>query len=91
MDKHMERLERFKNLRHTKNQEKWEECITISENNLYKGQEIDDSLEVMEIIDEYYDKIAAKLAEQGHSGASYSVLLSIINDFYKFNHCMEDF
>ena len=29
MDKHTERLERFNNLKHTKNQSEWEECVTV--------------------------------------------------------------
>lgn len=91
MDKHTERLERFNNLKYTKNQSEWEECVTIRENDLYKGTEVDDALEIMEILDEFYEKLNNKLDEQGHSGGSMSMLKSIVKYFHKSTSVLNDF
>lgn len=83
MDKHTERLEKFNTLKYTKNQSEWEECVTIRENDLYKGTDVDDALEIMKILDEFYEKINNKLDEQGYSGISMAMLKSIVKYFHK--------
>ena len=90
MDKHEERLERFNNLKFTKNQSEWEECVNARESDLYKGQDVDDTLEIMEILDEFYEKLNNKLDEQGHSGGSIVMLKSMIDYFHKFSSPMTD-
>lgn len=91
MDKHTERIERFNKLKYTKNQSEWEECVTTREDDLYNGVEVDDALEIMEILDEYYEKISNKLSEQGHSGGSMMMLQSMIQHFHKCSNTIQDF
>lgn len=91
MDKHTERIERFNKLKYTKNQSEWEECVTTREDDLYNGVEVDDALEIMEILDEYYEKISNKLSEHGHSGGSMMMLQSMIQHFHKCSNTIQDF
>lgn len=91
MDTHTERIERFNKLKYTKNQSEWEECVTAREEDLYNGSEVDDTLEIMEILDEYYEKINNKLNEQGHSGGSTLMLQSMIQHFHKCSNTIQDF
>lgn len=91
MDKHTERIERFNKLKYTKNQSEWEECVTIREGDLFKGRDVDDALDIMEILDEYYEKINNKLGEQGHSGGSMMMLQSMIQHFHKCSNTIQDF
>lgn len=91
MDKHTERIERFNKLKYTKNQSEWEECITTREEDLYNGVEVDDALEIMEILDEYYEKISNKLSEQGHSGGSFEMVKTLLKHFHLCEHTIDDF
>ena len=91
MDKHAERLERFNKLKFTKNQSEWEECVNARESDLYNGQDVDDTLDIMEILDEFYEKINNKLDEQGHSGGSMVMLKSMIQHFHKCSNTIQDF
>lgn len=91
MDKHAERIERFNKLKYTKNKSEWEECVTAREADLYKGIEVDATLEIMEILDEYYEKISNKLSEQGHSGGSMMMLQAMIQYFHKCSNTIQDF
>lgn len=91
MDKHTERIERFNKLKYTKNKSEWEECVTAREADLYKGIEVDATLEIMEILDEYYEKISNKLSEQGHSGGSMMMLQAMIQYFHKCSNIIQDF
>lgn len=91
MDKHAERIERFNKLKYTKNQSEWAECVTTREEDLYEGVEVDDALDIMEILDEYYEKINSKLSEQGHSGGSMMMLQSMIQHFHKCSNTIQDF
>jgi hypothetical protein len=91
MDKHTERIERFNNLKYTKNQSEWEHCVTTREEDLYDGVEVDDTLDIMEILDEYYEKISNKLSEHGHSRGSTTMLQSMIRHFHKCSNTIQDF
>ena len=91
MSKHEERIERFKKLKNTKNQEEWEECVSGRENDLYEGQDVDDALEIMEILDEYHDKINTALDKQNHSGGSIAMLISMIDYFHKSSGALNEF
>ena len=91
MDKHEERTERFKKLKNTKNQEEWETCVSIRENDLYQGQDIDDALEIMEILDEYHDKINTALDKQNHSSGSMDMLINMIDYFHKSSGALNEF
>ena len=91
MDAHTKRIETYNNLKHTKNQAEWEECVNIRESDLYKGIELDDALDIMELLDEFYDKLNALIDSQGHSGMSYSVCKSIIKHFHICENTIDDF
>ena len=89
MDKHNERIERFNNLKYTTNNDVWEQYVTMSENDLYEGLDIDGALDIMEILDEFYAKIHTKLDEQGHSGNSYLLTLNLIKKFHILKDIVE--
>ena len=91
MSKHEERIERFNKLKYTKNKSEWEQFIKDREEDIYYGKDIDDTLDIMEIIDEYYDKVSNKLKEQEHSGASMSMLEIMIKRFHKCENTINDF
>lgn len=88
---HNERVEKFHSLKHTKNANDWEDAVYARESDLYKGIEIDGALEIMEILDECYDKINTKLTEQNHSGGSFDMMKIIIKHFHQCEHTLDDF
>lgn len=45
----------------------------------------------MEVLDECYEKINAKLSEQGHSGGSFDMMKTIIKHFHQCEHTLDDF
>ena len=63
---------------------KWEECIEIRIRDLYNGMEVEAALVVMEAHAEgkSIEEIVNIIDSQGHSGASYGMLRSIITFFY---------
>ena len=87
---HDERIEKFQNIKYTKNSNEWEHCTDVREADLYEGMELDDALEIMEILDEFYDKINNKLIEQNHSRISYFTLKSIVQHFHQCGNILED-
>lgn len=91
MDKHTERVERFNNLKHTKHQNDWEDAVYARESDLYQGTEIDNALDIMETLDECYEKISAKLSEQGHSGGSFEMVKTLLKHFHLCEHTIDDF
>ncbi len=62
----------------------WEKCIDIRIKDLYNGVEIEYALNIMRAyeIGTPVEKISEMIESQHHSGASYSILKSIITYFY---------
>lgn len=90
MTKHEERIERFKKLRHKTNEDLWETAVNYRESDLFGGAEVDYALDIMEYLDEAYDKIKDTIDEQNHSGASFGMLRNLIRGFHKFSHGVDD-
>lgn len=84
MNTHEELIKKFNELKHTINTEDWEELVSTKESDIYEGIEVDEAIEIMKILDEFYDKLSAKLDEQDHSGGSAIALYGLVNHFH---HC----
>lgn len=65
--------------------DKWNECVKIRAGDLYHGADLENALEVMKHLDKGGDLAEAKrmIDEQGHSGASYGIVMSILVSFSK--------
>ena len=63
----------------------WERCIDIRINDLYNGMEVECALQIMEAYENNtpIEEISKQIESQGHSGASYGMLKSIIINFYR--------
>ena len=62
----------------------WERCIDIRIDDLYNGREVEDVLQIMEAhkAGKTIEEISKMLDDQGHSGMSYGLVMSIISSFY---------
>ena len=63
----------------------WERCIDIRISDLYNGMEVECALQIMEAYENNtpIEEISKQIESQGHSGASYGMLKSIIIHFYR--------
>lgn len=61
----------------------WEKMVKIRAGDIYHGREIDDAIAIMQKINDgaTAKDIKEALAEQGHSGASYGMVRSIVETF----------
>lgn len=82
MSKHDERVERFNNIKNSKNQGEWEKCVNIRESDIYRGTDVDLALDIMEILDKCSNEINDTLSRNNVSGAGMQIAKSIIRSFY---------
>ena len=64
---------------------KWEQCVPIRLNDLYKGKELGDCLEIIKVLNNGCSLSAAKeiIEGQNHSGASYALVKAMVREFCK--------
>lgn len=78
----------------------WERCVNIRAKDLYNGVELDQFLDIVKAIDEGTAKdkkdVEKILDNQGHSGASYGIMVSMLKSFsegyckiHEINTCQE--
>ena len=62
----------------------WDKVVPIRLHDLYHGMELDGALKVMKILDNKgsLEEASHEMNKQGHSGMSYSLTLSIIEEFH---------
>ena len=82
MSKHDERIERFNNIKRSKNQGEWEKCVDIRESDAYRGTDVDLALDIMEIFDKCSNEINEAISHAKASGAGMEITKSIIRSFY---------
>lgn len=64
--------------------ELWEECVPIRLGDLYRGMELDCTLDIVKELNENdFEKAYEVLYNQGHSGMSYGLVISMIRSFHK--------
>ncbi len=64
--------------------EEWEKCVCARLSDLYRGMDLDNALQIMEALDNGVTvEEAGKLIDDGHSGMSYGVTMSIVLTFSK--------
>lgn len=77
-------IERGNKLIYPQLQERWERCVQARVSDLYHGSELENALEIMEALEAGKSiEDAMKLVDDGHSGNSYGVMVSIVTDFSK--------
>ncbi len=78
-------IERGKALIYPERLKEWEECVEIRAGDLYHGIELDDALTLMEKLESGapIEEVIKIFEEQNHSGASASIVRSIILTFSK--------
>lgn len=77
-------IERGSKLIYPQMQERWEECVKARVSDLYHGTELKNALDIMEALEAGKSvEEAMKLVDDGHSGNSYGVMVSIVTDFSK--------
>lgn len=76
-------IEKGHNLLNEKYWAQWEKCVPIRLDDLYHGWELDCCLDTIKILQEEadFDKAKALFEEQGHSGMSASLTMSMIVSF----------
>lgn len=60
----------------------WEEIVPIRLDDLYRGAELGDCLDIIKILNnnENLDKAKEKIKEQGHSGMSYHLVVTMVKE-----------
>lgn len=66
--------------------EEWDKIVPIRASDLYHGMELDNTLQIQEILTEYYteesfEKAKNCMEKQGHSGMSWSLVCAMIKEF----------
>ena len=63
--------------------DKWVECVNIRANDLYHGWDLDQALALLELLNSGadMDMVVEELNKQNHSGASYSIVTSMVCTF----------
>ncbi len=88
LDKIPERIEKGKNYIYPQREMDWTRIVIKSSESLYLGYDIDATVEIMEILANNnnankFEMAIEKLANQGHSGPSYWLVLKNVLDFSK--------
>lgn len=78
-------IERGNKLIYPERQEEWATCVSKRAKGLYKGLEVEDTIEIMEALENVPDMRKAKeiIEEQGHSGASFGLVTRMVFAFSK--------
>ena len=64
--------------------ELWEKCVPIRLGDLYRGMELDCTLDIVKELNENgFEKAYEVLCNQGHSGMSHGLVVSMIRSFHK--------
>lgn len=63
----------------------WKECVPIRAGDLYHGRDLDNALDIMELLENggSIEEARQMIESQGHSGASYGIVRSMILTFSK--------
>ena len=63
--------------------EKWDECVPVRLNDLYKGMELKDCLEIVKALNDECNLDEAKeiIYKQGHSGMSFGLVRAMVQAF----------
>ena len=84
MKKIPEWVERGKNLIYPEKYDQWVECVCYRASDLYHGSDLVNAIEVMEALDKGLSlKEVEKVIDDGHSGASFGMLVKIVTNFSK--------
>ena len=79
-----EYIEKGNKLIYPQRKEEWEKCVCTRLSDLYSGMDLDNALQIMEALDNGVTvEEAGKLVDDGHSGMSYGVTMSIVLTFSK--------
>lgn len=77
-------IERASKLIYPQRMEQFEQCACVRVTDLYRGMDLENALQIMEALDNGATvEEAGKLIDDGHSGTSYGVTMSIVLTFSK--------
>lgn len=78
-------IEKGKKFIYPQRYKKWADCVEIRVEDIYHGKDIECAISVMSLLDKgtSFQEIYDTIKEQGHTGTSYSSLMSMITNFSK--------